>query len=337
MTKNIKIAINGFGRIGRPSFRRVLDCYPNLEVVAINDLAKPKILAHLLKYDSAYGICPRQISADERNIIIDDKKYPVLAEKDPTNLPWTDLGVDVVLECTGFFTDFAGANKHITAGAKKVIISAPCKSSEIKTFILGVNADKYADETIIDMGSCTTNCVAPVVKILNDEFGIEKSFFTTVHAYTSTQKLVDGPDDDLRRARAAALNISPTTSGAAISVVKAIPALAGKLDGMAMRIPVPTVSVSDIVAVLTKSVSLENLKTIFIQYAKDKMKGILDATNENLVSSDFKADPHSSIIDLPLTRVMDNMVKVMAWYDNEFGYACRLVEMAEFIAERQKQ
>jgi len=336
MAENIKIAINGFGRIGRPTFRRILDQHPNLEVVAINDLTQPKTLAHLLKYDSVYGIYPKQISADEKNIIIDTKKYPVLAEKDPVNLPWNDLGVDVVLECTGFFTDFAGAKKHLTAGAKKVIISAPTKSPEIKTFLLGVNAGQYANETIIDMGSCTTNCVAPVVKVLNDEFGIKKSFFTTVHAYTSTQKLVDGPDDDLRRARAAALNISPTTSGAAISVVKAIPELQGKLDGMAMRIPIPTVSVSDIVAVLKKPVSLGNLKTIFIQYAEDKMKGILDATNENLVSSDFKANPHSAIVDLPLTRVLDNMVKVMAWYDNEFGYACRLVEMAEFITEWQK-
>jgi len=334
MAENIKIAINGFGRIGRPAFRRILDQHSHLEVVAINDLTQPKILAHLLKYDSVYGIYPKQISADEKNIIIDAKKYPVLAEKDPANLPWKDLGVDVVLECTGFFTDFAGANKHLSAGAKKVIISAPTKSPEIKTFLLGVNADQYANETIIDMGSCTTNCVAPVVKVLNDEFGIEKSFFTTVHAYTSTQKLVDGPDDDLRRARAAALNISPTTSGAAISVVKAIPELQGKLDGMAMRIPVPTVSVSDIVAVLKKPVSLEDLQTIFVQYAEDKMKGILDATNEDLVSSDFKANPHSSIVDLPLTRVMDNMVKIMAWYDNEFGYACRLVEMAEYIAKR---
>jgi len=334
MLQLIKVAINGFGRIGRPCFRHILDCLPNLEVVAINDLTQPSILAHLLKYDSVYGQYQRKVAFDEKNLIVDDRQYPIFAAKDPGQLPWRNLDIDVVLECTGFFTDLEGASKHLAAGAKKVIISAPCKSPEVPTYLLGVNADKYQGEAVIDMGSCTTNCVAPVVKILNDEYGINKSFFTTIHAYTATQKLVDGPDDDLRRARAAAVNISPTTSGAAISVVKALPELAGKLDGSAMRIPVPAVSISDIVAVLEKSVSVEDLKSIFVKYSENQMRGILDATSENLVSTDFIANPHSSIVDLPLIRVMDNMVKIAAWYDNEFGYACRLAEMAEFICQK---
>jgi glyceraldehyde-3-phosphate dehydrogenase type I len=349
----IKIAINGFGRIGRPTFRLAFNS-KKLEVVAINDLTDTKTLAHLLKYDSLYGKFDREVGYDEQNIIIypepgrgiDGKKYRVFAEKDPANLPWKELGIDIVLESSGVFTDREGAEKHLRAGAKRVIISAPprlrqdyggqAKSADIPTYILGVNEDKFdpTKDLIISNSSCTSNCLAPVAKILNDEFKIERGFMTTVHAYTNDQRILDLPHKDLRRARAAAENIIPTTSGATQSVVEVIPDLKGKLDGISLRVPVPTVSVVDFICNVAKPTTVEEVNSLFRKMASGKLKGILAVTDEPLVSSDFKGDSHSAIIDLSLTMVKDNLVKVVAWYDNEWGYACRYVEMAEYVGDR---
>lgn len=329
----IKLAINGFGRIGRPVLRRILDKHPNIEIVAINDLTDAPTLAHLLKYDSNYGAYNKSAEAKDGALIVDNKKIKILAEKDPANLPWKDLGVDVVLECTGLFTKLTDAQKHITAGAKKVILSAPSDSPEIPTYLLGVNADKYQGETIISMGSCTTNCLAPVVKVLNDAYGINSGFMTTVHSYTNDQRILDLPHKDLRRARAAAQNIIPTTTGAAKTVAKCIPELEGKLDGLAMRVPTPVVSITDFVCQVLKPTSAEEVNKLFIDMAAGALKGILAASNEQLVSMDFKGNSNSSVVDLPLTMVKENLVKIIAWYDNEFGYACRLAEMAEYIAK----
>jgi len=254
----VKVAINGFGRIGRPVFRRILDRHPNLEVVAINDLTDNKTLAHLLKYDSVYGIYGKKIDSNQENILVNNKKFRVFEEKDPEKLPWKKLGVDIVLECTGLFRNLAGAKKHIKAGAKKVIISAPGKDSEIPSFVLGVNADEFGPKVdIMDMGSCTTNCLAPVAKVLNDNFKIKTGFMTTVHSYTNDQSLLDSPHSDLRRARAAAFNIIPTSTGAAKAIGKIIPELKGKLDGIAMRVPTPTVSVLDLVVEVEKSTNIK--------------------------------------------------------------------------------
>ena len=328
----IKIAINGFGRIGRPALRRILDNHPNIEVVAINDLTDAPTLAHLLKYDSNYGRYAKGVEVKNDTLIVDGKSIKVLAEKDPANLPWKDLDVDVVLECTGLFTKDEDAKKHITAGAKKVVLSAPSDSPEIPTYLLGVNADKYRGENIISMGSCTTNSLAPIAKILNDTYGIENGFMTTVHSYTNDQRILDLPHKDLRRARAAAQNIIPTTTGAAKTVAKCIPELEGKLDGLALRVPMPVVSITDFICNVLKPTSVEEINKLFTNMAAGALKEILATTDEPLVSMDFKGNTHSSIVDLPLTMVKENLVKVVAWYDNEFGYACRLAEMGEYIS-----
>lgn len=334
-----KIAINGFGRIGRPVFRRILDHHPELEVVAINDLTDNNTLAHLLKYDSIYGKYNREISATGKSILVDGKEYNAYSEKDPEKLPWKELGVDIVLECTGFFKDLEGGKKHIKAGAKKVIISAPGK--EMPGFILGVNTDDFDSEKtdIMDMGSCTTNCLAPVAKILNDNFEIVKGFMTTVHSYTNDQRILDLPHEDLRRARAAALNIIPTSTGAAKAIGKIIPELNGKLDGIAMRVPTPTVSVLDLVVEVKNppagGLTIEEVNEIFKKAAEsDNFKGILRVENIPLVSSDFIGDSYSAIVDLEETMVKDNLIKIIAWYDNEWGYACRLAEFCEFVGKR---
>jgi glyceraldehyde-3-phosphate dehydrogenase type I len=317
----VKIAINGFGRIGRQVFKRILENHSNLEVVAINDLTDNKTLAHLLKYDSNYGKFDVEI------------KSKFFAEKDPENLPWKNLKVDIVLECTGLFTDKEGAQKHIKAGAKKVILSAPGK--DVPGFILGVNTDNFSsDVEIMDMGSCTTNCLAPIAKVLNDNFKIQKGFMTTVHSYTNDQRILDLPHKDLRRARAAAINIIPTSTGAAKSIGKMIPELEGKLDGIAIRVPTPTVSVLDLVVEVENPTNKEAVNDAFIKAGQSKnFKGILRTEPEELVSSDFIGDSYSSIVDLSETMVKDNLVKVIGWYDNEWGYACRLAEFAEFVGK----
>lgn len=320
----IKVAINGFGRIGRPTFKKLIES-PNIDVVAINDLTDTKTLAHLLKYDSVYGRYDKKINCK------------MLAEKEPEKLPWKKLGVDVVLECTGFFTDFEGASKHLKAGAKKVIISAPCKGTGALTCVLGGNEEKYDSKKdhVISMGSCTTNCVVPVAKVINDNFGIEQALMTTVHSYTSTQKIVDGPHKDLRRARAAAANIVPTTTGAAISATQALPELEGKLNGIAIRVPTIDVSLLDFVAQVKKATTSDVVNKVFKQAAKKELKGILTVEDEPLVSTDFIGNSYSAVIDTQFTMVQDKtLVKVLAWYDNEWGYACRLAEMAEFIGKK---
>lgn len=330
---SIKIAINGFGRIGRPALKLMIE-NPNVEVVAVNDLTDTKTLAYLLKYDSNYGIYGGKVDYDNDHIIVNGKKVKVFAQKDPLTLPWKDLDVDVVLECTGFFTDKEGAGKHLQAGAKKVVISAPCKGGGIKTLILGVNEKDYnpKEDDIVSNGSCTTNCLAPVVKVLNDNMGVDKGFMVTVHSYTNDQRILDLPHSDLRRARAAAMNIVPTSTGAAIAVTESIPELKGKLDGSAMRVPTPTVSIADFIAITKRNTSVEEVNELFKKAGGGAMKNILGVTEEPLVSVDFKGNPLSSIVDLPLTKVNENLVKVSSWYDNEFGYTNRLVEMAEFVA-----
>ncbi len=324
----IKIAINGFGRTGRPTFRRILDNHPNLEVVAINDLTDRKTLAHLLKYDSLYGIYEKPIS----------NKVKIFAEADPLKLPWKKLGIDVVLECTGHFTDFQGARKHLAAGCKKVIISAPSKSPEkIPCYILGVNEEKFnpKKDTIIDMGSCTTNCLAPVAKVLNDNLKIVRGFMTTIHSYTNDQRILDLPHKDLRRARAAALNIVPTTTGAAKAIGRVMPELKGKLDGIALRVPTPTVSVLDLICQVKKKTAQKEVNYIFKKASQEKeLRGILGIEDAPLVSSDYKGNSFSAIVDADLTMVQDNLVKVVAWYDNEWAYACRLAEFAEYLGKR---
>ncbi|MDF1498358.1 MAG: type I glyceraldehyde-3-phosphate dehydrogenase [Patescibacteria group bacterium] len=331
----IKIAINGFGRIGRPALKVILDKHPNLEVVAVNDLTDTKTLAHLLQYDSNYGKYEKEVLFDEEHIIVDGKKIKVFAQKNPELLPWKELEVDVVLECTGFFTTAEGSEKHLKAGAKKVVISAPCKGGDIKTLILGVNEYDYdsSEDHIVSNGSCTTNCLAPVVKVLNDNLRIEKGFMTTVHSYTNDQRILDLPHKDLRRARAAAISIIPTTTGAAVAVTEAIPELKGKLDGMAMRVPTSTVSIVDFTVIIKKESSVEEVNNLFIKASKEGLKNILGASEEPLVSIDYKGNPLSAVVDLPLTKVNENLVKVSAWYDNEFGYTNRLVEMAEFVGK----
>ena len=331
----IKVAINGFGRIGRQVFKKIDQEHPSLEVVAINDLTDTKTLAHLLKHDSNYGTFGKEIIAGENSITVGKKKLTILAEKDPEKLPWKELKVDIVLECTGFFTDAEGARKHINAGAKKVLVSAPCK--DLPGYVLGVNAETYnsTDVDIMDMGSCTTNCIAPIAKVLNDEFGIVKGFMTTVHSYTNDQKILDLPHKDLRRARAAAINMVPTSTGAAKAIGKMIPELNGKLDGIAIRVPTPTVSLLDLVVEVSKPTTKEAVNEAFKKAASSKgFKGILRVEEEPLVSMDFKGDSYSSIVDVEETMVKDNMVKVIGWYDNEWGYSCRLAEFAEFVGKK---
>jgi len=333
----IKVAINGFGRIGRQVFKNLEELQADLEVVAINDLTDNKTLAHLLKYDSTYGRYGKEISSTEDSITVGNKKYLTLAEKDPEKLPWKNLQVDIVLECTGIFTTTGGAKKHITAGAKKVIISAPAKDNEIPGFVLGVNAQDFDAEKVdvMDMGSCTTNCLAPIAKVLNDEFGIVKGFMTTVHSYTNDQRILDLPHSDLRRARAAGLNIIPTSTGAAKAIGKIIPELKGKLDGISMRVPTPTVSVLDLIVEVKKETTVEDINNAFRKAAETKnFTGILRVEEEPLVSMDFKGDTYSSIVDADKTMVNGNMVKIVAWYDNEWGYSRRLAEFAEFVGKK---
>lgn len=335
---SIKIAINGFGRIGRPTFRRILEKHPDLEIKAINDLTDTKTLAHLLKYDSVYGVYNKSVGHNKEAIIVDNKEYKVLAEKDPSKLPWKDLGVDIVLECTGYFTDLEGAKKHLQAGAKKVIISAPCKSEGVAHFVLGVNQEKYQSkkDDVISMGSCTTNCLAPVAKILDDNFEIESGLMTTIHSYTNDQRLLDSPHKDLRRARSAALSMIPTSTGAAIAVIKTIPGLKGKIHGIAVRVPTSVVSLIDFVAKVKKETIAEEVNQVFKKASSDeKLKGILGIEETPLVSVDFKSNHFSAIVDAASTMVQQkNLVKVLAWYDNEWGYACRLAEFAEFIGKK---
>jgi glyceraldehyde 3-phosphate dehydrogenase len=330
-----KIAINGFGRIGRQVFKIIDFGSYDLEVVAINDLTDNHTLAHLLKYDSNYGGYGKEITATENSITVGKKKILALAEKEPEKLPWKNLGVDIVLECTGLFTDDASARRHIAAGAKKVIVSAPCK--DLAGFVLGVNAETF-DVTkvdVMDMGSCTTNCLAPIAKVLNDEFSIEKGFMTTVHSYTNDQKILDLPHKDLRRARAAALNIIPTSTGAARAIGKMIPELNGKLDGIAVRVPTPVVSLLDLIVEVKKSTTKEEVNEAFKKAAASKnFKGILRVEEQPLVSMDFKGDTYSSIVDTAETMVNGNMVKVVGWYDNEWGYSTRLAEFADFVGKK---
>ncbi|MBP7760359.1 MAG: type I glyceraldehyde-3-phosphate dehydrogenase [Candidatus Saccharimonadales bacterium] len=331
-----KLAINGFGRIGRNAFKIAFD-RSDLDVVAINDLTDTKTLAHLLKHDSSYGEYEHEVGYDDKGIIVDGKHIVVLAEKEPANLPWDDMGVDVVIESTGFFVDPAKARAHIDpAGAKKVIISAPAKGEGADTIVLGVNDDKIKTATdVVSNASCTTNCITPVMGVLESHFGIDKAMMTTVHSYTASQKLQDAPAKDLREARAAAENIVPTTTGASIAAGKALPAIDGKFGGLSVRVPTPVVSMSDFVVLLKRDVTVDEVKDTFRAAAKEPFyQGILDVTEEELVSSDFKGNAHSCIVDLPLTSVIGgNMLKVVAWYDNEWGYSNRLVELTADVAK----
>lgn len=328
----MKIAINGFGRIGRCALKSAIKNNLDVEFVAINDLTDTKTLAHLFKYDSAYGVFDGTVEAREDSIIINGKEIKVFAKKDPEELPWGQLGVDVVLECTGIFRDEVGAGKHIKAGAKKVIISAPAKEDIIPSYIMGINEKEYKGESIIDMGSCTTNCLAPVVKILEDELGIEKGFMTTIHSYTNDQNILDLPHKDLRRARSAAENIIPTTTGAAKAIGKVIPSVKGKMDGIAVRVPTPVVSLVDLTCELKKEVTAEEVNDIMLKYSdKGEMKGIFYVEKDPLVSSDFIGNSFSSIFDMEYTKADGKMVKVLAWYDNEWAYALRMVELAKII------
>jgi glyceraldehyde 3-phosphate dehydrogenase len=329
-----KIGINGFGRIGRLAFRVINQHYGDkLEVAVVNDLTDAKTNAHLLKYDSNYGIYPGIVEVKEDTIAVDGRKTKVIAERDPGKIPWKDYGVDLVVESTGLFTDAAKASAHFQGGAKKVIISAPAKGEDI-TIVLGVNEEKYNPKQhhVISNASCTTNCIAPVVRVLHNNFVISKGFMSTIHAYTNDQRLQDMYHKDLRRARAAATNIVPTTTGAARAVTLVIPELKGKLDGVAFRVPVPTVSLCDFVADLDKEVTAEQINQVFQAAAKGKLKGILEYCDKPLVSTDFKGNQHSSIFDALSTMVLaGNMVKVLAWYDNEWGYSCRLADLVIYI------
>lgn len=329
----LKIAINGFGRIGRPSLKIAFE-KEEMEVVAVNDLTDIETSAHLLKYDSSYGPWNREVSADAENseLIIDGTRIKYFSEKDPSNLPWGQLGVDVVLDCTGIFLDQEGAKKHIDAGAKKVVMSAPPKD-DTPVYLLGVNEHEYQGEAIVSNGSCTTNCLAPMIKVLDDLCGIEKGFMTTTHSYTNDQNLLDLPHRDLRRARAAALSIIPTTTGAAKTVGKVIHHLKGKLDGIAFRVPTPVVSIVDFACTVKDPKTVEEINQAFRDAASGEMSGILKATDEELVSMDYKMESHSTVVDLPLTMSQDNLVKIVGWYDNEWGYSCRLVEMGEYICK----
>ncbi len=329
-----KIGINGFGRIGRLAFRVINQHYRDkLDVAVVNDLTDSRTNAHLLKYDSNYGIYPGKVEAKDDAIVVDGETTKVIAERDPAKIPWKDYGADIVIESTGLFTDAAKASAHFQGGAKKVIISAPAKGEDI-TIVLGVNEDKYDPKkhNVISNASCTTNGIAPVVKVLNDNFGVGRGFLTTIHAYTNDQRLQDMYHKDLRRARAAAMNIVPTSTGAARALGLVLPEMQGKLDGVAFRVPVPTVSLCDFVADLDKQVTIDQVNKAFKTVADGKLKGILEYCEEPLVSLDFKGNQHSSIFDSLSTMVQSgNMVKVLAWYDNEWGYSCRLADLVIFI------
>jgi glyceraldehyde 3-phosphate dehydrogenase len=326
--------VNGFGRIGRVFFRTVCDA-TDVEVVAVNDLADAKTLAHLLKHDSVHGNLAAEVTAKDGAIFVNGREVRVCAQKDPASLPWKELGVDVVVESTGLFRDTATASKHIQAGAKKVIITAPAKDPDV-TLVLGVNESTYdaAKHRIISNASCTTNCLATTVKVLDDAFGVKRGFASTVHSYTNDQPVHDFPHKDLRRARAAAVSMIPTTTGAATAVGLVLPKLKGKLDGLAIRVPTANVSVVDLVAELEKPASVEAINNAYREAAAGRLRGILDATDEQLVSVDFNGNAHSSIVDLPSTALVEgNMVKVLAWYDNEYGYSCRVRDLIRYIAK----
>ncbi|MFC2134642.1 type I glyceraldehyde-3-phosphate dehydrogenase [Bacteroidota bacterium] len=329
----VRVAINGFGRIGRMVLKAgLLSNFSGLEFVAVNDLTDTKTLAHLLKYDSVHGKFNKKIEHTENSIVIDGKEIKVFSERDPEKLPWKKLKVDVVVESTGFFRKKEDAMKHVKAGAKKVIISAPGKETDFSV-VMGVNEHHYNEKehVIIDNVSCTTNCLAPMVKVLNDNFGIEHGFMTTVHAYTSDQRLIDAPHSDLRRARSAAVNIVPTTTGAAVAVGKVIPELNGCLDGMAMRVPVADGSITDFVAVLKKEVTVEQINDLFKQVSEHHLKGILEYSEEPLVSTDIIGNSHSCIFDAGSTKVIGKMVKVVGWYDNEWGYSNRVIDVIRML------
>ena len=332
-----KVGINGFGRIGRQVFKAIRDYHAAiLEVVAVNDLTDSKTNAHLLKYDSNYGVFPAQIEARDDAIVVDGHAIRVLAESDPAKIPWRDLGVEIVVEGTGRFTDAQKAAAHRAGGAKKVIITAPAKNEDW-TVVLGVNENTYDPKkhNIISNASCTTNCIAPVAKVLHDNFGVRKGFMTTIHAYTNDQRILDTVHKDLRRARTAALNIIPTTTGAARAVTQVIPELKGRLDGMAMRVPTSTVSVVDFVATMERAMTKEAVNEAFRDAASGSMRGILGYTDEPLVSIDFKGDPRSSIVDgLSTMTIGDDMLKVLAWYDNEWAYACRTADLCAFLVQK---
>lgn len=324
----IRIAINGFGRIGRAALKIALS-HTDADVVAINDLGDIENLAYLLRFDSVYGRYGVDVQVDGDYLSIGNKKILVLQEKDPEKLPWKDLAIDVVIECTGFFTEEEGATKHLTAGARHVVISSPTKSEGIATIVMGINGEQLAGKAIVSNASCTTNCAAPIMAVLHKQFGVDKAVLTTAHAYTATQNIVDGPaKGDFRRGRAAAINIVPSTTGAAIAATLAIPELADKFDGISLRIPVPVVSISDITCLLSKNVTVDEVNRAFRAAVSDPLyRGVLDVTDSQAVSSDFIGDPHSAIVDLSLTLVVgENLVKVMAWYDNEWGYSNRLIE-----------
>jgi len=334
---SIKIGINGFGRIGRLTLKAIMErCGGELEVVAVNDLTDAKTNAHLFKYDSNYGVYPGKVEAQEGSIIIDGRKIKVIAERDPAQIPWRDFGVDIVIESTGLFTEAGKAASHFQGGAKKVIISAPAHGEDI-SIVLGVNEGQYDPDKhrIISNGSCTTNCIAPVVKVLHQSFGITHGLMTTIHSYTNDQKILDVFHHDLRRARAAAVNIIPTTTGAARMVTVVIPELKGKLHGISIRVPTATVSVVDFVADLNKEATVEQVNDAFRKVAEGELKGIVEYCDIPLVSSDFKGNPASAIFDALSTMVIDgNLVKVLAWYDNEWGYSCRLADLASYIANK---
>ena len=326
----IKVAINGFGRIGRNAFK-ILNERKDAKIVAINDITDAATLAHLLKHDSTYGAYNKKVEAKENSIVVEGEEITIYAEKEPANLPWKDLGIDVVIESTGFFTKPELAKAHIDAGAKRVIISAPAKGEGAKTVVLGVNEEIIEDgDEILSNASCTTNCIAPIMKVLEDNLGVEKAMMTTVHSYTGSQKILDAPAKDLREARSAAENIVPTTTGASKAAALTIPSLKDHFTGLSVRVPTPVVSLADITAIIKRDTTVEELNELFTKISNEsRYDGIIGVTNEELVSSDFIGDPRSCIVDLPLTDVVGgNMIKIVAWYDNEWGYSNRLVELA---------
>ncbi|OXM62395.1 type I glyceraldehyde-3-phosphate dehydrogenase [Amycolatopsis vastitatis] len=330
----VRVGVNGFGRIGRNFFRAVQASGHDIEVVAFNDLGDVATMAHLLKYDSILGRFPGEVSVSDEGIVVDGKTIKALAERDPANLPWGDLGVDVVLESTGFFTNADAAKAHIAGGAKKVIISAPAKGEDL-TVVLGVNDDKYdGSQVIISNASCTTNCLGPLAKVLNDAFGIEQGLMTTVHAYTQDQNLQDAPHKDLRRARAAALNVVPTSTGAAKAIGLVLPELQGKLDGYALRVPIPTGSATDLTVTLSKAATVEEINAAYKAAAEGPLAGILRYSDDPIVSADIVTDPASCIYDAPLTKVIGNQVKVVGWYDNEWGYSNRLADLVKLVGSK---
>jgi len=330
-----RVGINGFGRIGRNFFRAALEQGADIEIVAVNDLTDNKTLAHLLKYDSITGRFQGEVSYDDEGIVVDGKHIKVLAQRNPADLPWGELGVEVVVESTGFFTDGEKAKAHIEAGAKKVVISAPAKNVD-GTFVMGVNEADYDNATmnIVSNASCTTNCLAPLAKVLEENFGIERGIMTTIHSYTGDQRVLDAPHKDLRRARAAALNMIPTKTGAAQAVALVLPALAGKFDGLAVRVPTPTGSLTDLTFIAKKEVSVEAVKAAVKAAAEGELKGVLKYTEDPIVSSDIVGDPHTSIFDATETKVIGNLVKVLSWYDNEWGYSNALVRLTALVGSK---